>query len=615
MSKYTVRRAALFLSTALAAGVVGISPAATLDFINGFSAALAQLSGGNVSRAGNATLFDSTGKLTYAPNNLLTYSNTFSNAAWSKANAGTGVLPVVTANVGTDPLGGNNSSRLQIDRGASNTSSDYSLFSQSATLPTRSTIGLRAIWVKSNTGSTQTALIYDGGGGRAVGKTVAVTTTWQQVSLVDIGGSGTNANIQIGSRGGSGQYYTGGDQTLDILIYAATVSAVTYETTPRAGDQVITTSSAYYGARQDYDPATSTAKGLLIEEARTNLDLQSEDLTAASWVKYQGALSTDGTLDSAGALIQKFTPNGGGASPQIYSAALRSINSGANYTLTREVMAGGTNFVWVSIGLYAPGHFVSAVFDISGSSDTTATQTAVGATSGTLVSATAKYLGGGRFRICLVGSLAQTSALTGVGPAEAATGISFDAYGERTGGGLAASKTFYSAHYGFEAGSFATSHIPTGASSVTRAAEAAQLSGAGLTTLNGTTASVVIETQGISSTGGNNGRFIEGTNPNLYWNSSGTTNIRLRNAAPVIIDTVNTATRNSVNRAAAAFDAAGRSVVLNGGAVVSDANAANFAGSLYFGGSDDVWLRSIAIYSSKLPDATLQAKSVPGASY
>ena len=36
--------------------------------------------------------------------------------------------------------------------------------------------------------------------------------------------------------------------------------------------------------RFDYNPVTLAAKGLLVEEARTNLLLRSEDLTNASWV-------------------------------------------------------------------------------------------------------------------------------------------------------------------------------------------------------------------------------------------------------------------------------------------------------------------------------------------
>jgi len=72
-----------------------------------------------------STMFDSTGKLTYRPNNLLTYSNTFSNAAWSSLNGGTGTAPTVTSGQ-SDPLGGTAAFRVQAARGVSNTTGDYS---------------------------------------------------------------------------------------------------------------------------------------------------------------------------------------------------------------------------------------------------------------------------------------------------------------------------------------------------------------------------------------------------------------------------------------------------------------------------------------------------------
>jgi hypothetical protein len=55
----------------------------------------------SLSRPSLATLFNSTGKMTYAPNNALTYSTDLTNAAWIKS------LATVTGGV-ADPFGGNN---------------------------------------------------------------------------------------------------------------------------------------------------------------------------------------------------------------------------------------------------------------------------------------------------------------------------------------------------------------------------------------------------------------------------------------------------------------------------------------------------------------------------
>ena len=62
--------------------------------------------------------------------NLLTYSNDFTQTAWAKIVGGTGTTPVVTANYAVSPDGTTNATRLQCDRGTSNTSSDSSFISQ-----------------------------------------------------------------------------------------------------------------------------------------------------------------------------------------------------------------------------------------------------------------------------------------------------------------------------------------------------------------------------------------------------------------------------------------------------------------------------------------------------
>ena len=66
--------------------------------------------------------------------------------------------------------------------------------------------------------------------------------------------------------GGAGQ---AGTMTLGNISF----SAVTYETAPRAVDQVVTTSTPYYGPRFDY--TGGSLAGLLEEPARTNLFLNS----------------------------------------------------------------------------------------------------------------------------------------------------------------------------------------------------------------------------------------------------------------------------------------------------------------------------------------------------
>jgi len=165
----------------------------------------------------------------------------------------------------------------------------------------------------------------------------------------------------------------------------------------------------------------------------------------------------------------------------------------------------------------------------------------------------------------------------------------------------------------------ATSRIKTVASSVTRAADVFQFVGPALTALQGAAGSVIGQvtsllntsaTKSVIGAGVINNSMLTFANTTAYTWSSGATLL----AAPGL------ATLTS-DRMGVAWSGAGRSVVLNGGAVASDANTISGVSAAYLGsvgGSSyflSGWVKSFAIYSQRLPDATLQAKSVVGASY
>jgi len=84
--------------------VVGLEPALVLDFDDTYyrtgGTDTDLVSAANHTRANNATMVDSNGLLKWGPHNLLTYSEEFDNAAWTKTNV------TVTANATTDPNGG-----------------------------------------------------------------------------------------------------------------------------------------------------------------------------------------------------------------------------------------------------------------------------------------------------------------------------------------------------------------------------------------------------------------------------------------------------------------------------------------------------------------------------
>ena len=240
------------------------------------------------SRAGNATVYDSTGKLTYAPNNLLTYSNALSNAAW-----GNNINITLAQNV-TDPFGVANNGWTVTASGAT----PPQQFSQSP-VAINGANTIASIYVKQGTANYFYIQFNDSGGGAKFSSFNLSTMTAGTQNSVLVAGVITSSNPTVTAIGG-GWYrisvtLTGGLGTAINAIYgfadadasrSATVGktllaahaqfeVVTYQTTPGAYSQ--TTSAAYYGPRFDYPNAT--AAGLLLEPvAATNYSLYSNTL-------------------------------------------------------------------------------------------------------------------------------------------------------------------------------------------------------------------------------------------------------------------------------------------------------------------------------------------------
>lgn len=106
--------------------------------------------------------------------NLLVSTEDIENAAWTKTNGGTGVLPVVTRNYGSvaAPDGTFTAQRIQFNKGAGTATTDTSEVYQNPALPSTNT---RKTWARTVSG---TANVIVGGG-----VPQALDTTWRLVSL------------------------------------------------------------------------------------------------------------------------------------------------------------------------------------------------------------------------------------------------------------------------------------------------------------------------------------------------------------------------------------------------------------------------------------------------
>lgn len=159
-------------------------------------------------------LIPSRGRGVIEDENLIPFSNDFDS--WSTLNSGTGSSSVVTAAYAAGPDGiASKASRLESDRGANNTASDYSLIRVSGyNVPTRLTT--LSCWLKSNTGVSQNVTFWVGSASGSFHTSAhTITTEWQEVTF----DAEEPVTTNIGTRGGS----FGGDESIDILVAYAQV--------------------------------------------------------------------------------------------------------------------------------------------------------------------------------------------------------------------------------------------------------------------------------------------------------------------------------------------------------------------------------------------------------
>jgi hypothetical protein len=138
--------------------------------------------------------------------NLILHSQAFDNPVWSKLVGGTGVTPVVTGGYPA-PDGTNTAYRIQLNRGAGNTSSDYSLLRQAQA--NNSTPKTRSIFIKSNTGASQTVSLV----ATLSSEIVTATTEWTRVNGTSNSGA---VQIDIANYGPLGT-----TRDVDIIVWGA----------------------------------------------------------------------------------------------------------------------------------------------------------------------------------------------------------------------------------------------------------------------------------------------------------------------------------------------------------------------------------------------------------
>ena len=391
-------------------------------------------------RASTATFYDgvTTAK---AEQNLLTYSQDFANANWT-LYYGTLTVNSVVAPDGTttaDTLTPSGQYASVVQNAATIVGQQYTY----------------SVWVKRATGSNVMSL-YNAATGTDI-LSFTPTASWVRYSATFTATTALDA-IYIQDRNASG--WTAWDMWGAQLEQRSAVTAYTATTTQAITNFIPVLQTAASGvARFDNNPTTGESLGLLIEESRTNLVTYSEQFDNAAWTKTNVSITANTIIAPDGTLTgDKIVENTSTTNHQLYSAFSTSAQS---YTWSVYAKAGERQYL--SLG-FSGSSVRYAWFDLvagttSGASNCTSAITPVG---------------NGFYRCSITATaLAETTF------AQMFLGTSASGYAPSyTGNGYSG---IYIWGAQLEVGAFATSYIPTVASTVTRAADAASMTGTNFT--------------------------------------------------------------------------------------------------------------------------------------
>lgn len=210
-------------------------------------------------------------------------------------------------------------------------------------------------------------------------------------------------------------------------------------------------------ARFDFDPVTLVCKGLLIEEARTNLVKYSQDFSNASWTLGNATIgssttSPDGTANGQ-SLMETVTSGG----HRYYVTSSITATNAATYTYTVFVKANGRNYVRLADTAVSN---VTCFFDINAGT--------VGTVGSAVTASSITNFGNSWYRCSITYVMVGTAATPALNISTDGTTVSYA--GDVT-------KGVYVWGAQLEAGAFPTSYIPTTTTALTRNADIANMTG------------------------------------------------------------------------------------------------------------------------------------------
>ena len=536
------------------------------------------------------------------PKNLLGFTEDFSNGYWGKSQT------TVTANSIIAPNGLQTADQIIEDT----TTGGHGISAASITVPS----GTNYVWsVYAKSAGRNWVFInaFDGSNRRcwfnlasgvtgtvAAGCTATITSVgdnWYRLSVSRVAGSATVSFSVNMSTSDNSTSYTG-DGTSGVYLWGAQLSDSASLDPYVANAFAAPTAAAYNGPRLDYSGSSLSALGLLVEEQRTNLLLRSQEFDNASWTKVAATVTANAGV----------APDGTSTAEKVVESATTAVHyilqiattTAASHTFSTYAKAGERSLII----LQCDNPSVSQQFNLS----TGALGNATGSPTSTITP-----VGNGWYRCTMTfAAISTTPAFYII----LATGSGSNYAGDGTSGVFV-----YGAQ--LEAGAFATSYIPTGASTVTRSADVASVatsafpysasegslvfSGAIRGSQGASTVSFVQLSNGVSNGVAMHIGMFDVTAP-LFAVSDGTSQASLDLGSMSVGQVVKIAGAYRVN------DFAG---VINGGTVETDTSGSvptgitrmgigERLGGVYING----WIRQITYIPRRLSNSELQARTL-----
>ena len=580
-------------------GSPGLKPSLDLDFARNKSL-VDNVTGAQLvtfTRASSGTFVGSDGVIKTAVTNSELHSEAFDNAYYSRAgiNAfGSGSV----ANAIAAPNGSLTADFITEDTTAfrhrlapvgkavvSGITYTYSIYAKSTNR--NLFLNCDALFNARSAFNLQTGVVTVGNGSGAI---EPVGDGWYRCSIT---GAATSTKtdayyIQI-QTGTVDQNYTG-DNTSGIYLWGAQL-----EQSSTVGEYIPTTSTINSAPRFDHNPTTGESLGLLVEEQRTNLALQSESFTTSPWTLASGFVSATGGL---------LTESTSGASSQASFNQTLSVTSGVAYTGWLDVQYVDNRFVQIVLGAAGFGAEAYANYDL--------VDGVVGTKGTTTTTSSITRIGTNRYRIVITASATNTDSTV-----FQFAHIASASAGRASNVTLSGLKTQL-LRAQLEAGAFPTSYIPTTTATVTRSADVCSISGSNFSSWYNASEGTIfcdhLEARpntgviyGFANTFDNSFYVVPGATNNVLsftaGNNQASLNLNITGAGPF--------------RHASAYQLNNFGASLNGGSISSDTVALVPSGPVRFAFGTAPWslgtaqlnsrIRRLTYWPTRLPNSTLQA--------